>query len=99
MGFFAKTCAKCKKSVVSRYKVEDHRALPWEAQAMAYLPNGEREVVGLYDGYGRINGTDLMEHWDDLKMIHSQCHAEGDHYDNLPESGDCPSQGFFDWED
>lgn len=97
MGFFAKTCAKCKKSVVSSYKVQDGRAESWESIARAYHPDGGT-TSGVYDGYGRINGHDLMQDWDDLKMVHAKCVVDGDTFENLPKSEDCPSQGFFDWD-
>jgi hypothetical protein len=98
MGFFAKQCAVCGESVVSIHKVRDERANLWEACCIAYHPEGGT-TSGVYDGYGRINGQDIMGDWDNLKLVHVKCHTPKMAYSELGESHDCPNQGFFDGED
>ena len=100
MGFFAKCCSECGKSVVSSYKVRDHRARPWESDAVALLPNGDIHC-GIYDGYGRVGNVSLVEpwQWDDVKMLHARCWQKKNEpeYADVAESKNCPGQGYFDW--
>ena len=97
MGFFAKQCAVCKQSVVSVEKVRDGRANVSEACCIVYHPEGGT-TSGVYDGYGRVNGHDIMADWDANKLVHVRCHTPEMAFDNLGNSPDCPEQGFFDKE-
>ncbi|NBT32704.1 MAG: hypothetical protein EBT13_12620 [Rhodobacteraceae bacterium] len=95
MGCFSKTCAKSHWPVVSQWR----RAYPDFTQVVALLPNGEI-IRGAYDGYGRVDGIDVMESprgrywWPRVKLVLERFYA-GETYDQLGRSGDELAQGYF----
>ena len=66
MGYFSKTCAKTNLPVV-----HSDRGYPALNNVVALLPNGTK-ITGSYDGYGRVNGTELHDEWDDVKFVLTQ---------------------------
>ena len=94
MGFFSRTCAKTHIPVVASHKGIFNQF----SQVVVLYPDGHK-VVGEYDGYGRVNGIDLLpecygKDWDALKFI-IQKHYAGENYDDLGKSGNELAQGFF----
>jgi len=94
MGFFSKTCAKSHHPIV-----HDHRGYTSLNEVVALLPDGTK-ITGSYDGYGRVNGVDLVEaedrswQWPKVKMVLLD-YYEGESYSDLPRSGDELGQGHF----
>jgi len=94
MGFFSKTCAKTNLPVVA-----DCKGLPRLNEIVVLYPNGKK-IEGSYDGYGRVNGIDLLpdgyveKKWDDLKFVLKDKYA-GEEYKDLGKSGDELAQGYF----
>jgi hypothetical protein len=88
MGYFSKVCAKSNLPVV-----HSDRGYPALNNVVALLPNGTK-ITGSYDGYGRVNGTELHEEWDDVKLVLVQ-HYNGEAYDELGKSGHELAQGHF----
>ena len=95
MGFFSKTCAKTHLPIVTMYK-DGYPAL---SEVVALLPDGQ-VVRGLYDGYGRVAGEDLVHgkrggwQWPKVKMVLAK-NYNGETYNELPRSGDELAQGYF----
>jgi len=95
MGFFSKTCAKSHWPIVSQWR----RGYPEFTQVVALLPNGEI-IYGPYDGYGRVDGIDLMESprgrfwWPRVKLVLERFY-DGETYAELGRSYDELAQGYF----
>jgi len=94
MGFFSKTCAKTHLPVVA-----DCKDLPFLNEIVVLYPNGTK-LEGSYDGYGRVNGIDLLpdgyveKKWDAIKFV-LKGKYEGETYKELGKSGDELAQGYF----
>jgi hypothetical protein len=88
MGYFSKVCAKTNLPIV-----HDERGFQALNNVVALLPNGEK-ITGSYDGYGRVNGIELHECWDDVKFVLQQ-HYQGEAYNDLGKSGHELGQGHF----
>jgi hypothetical protein len=98
MGFFSKTCAKTNIPVVASHLSQFNQF----SQVVVLYPDG-RKITGEYDGYGRVNGIDLLDadtvgfsgkEWDALKFV-IQKHYNGEEYGDLGKSGRELGQGFF----
>ena len=94
MGYFSKCCAKTHLPVVV-----ESLGIPHLNNVVALLPDG-RKFEGSYDGYGRVNGIDLLpdgyveKKWDALKFV-LKGKYEGETYKQLGKSGDELAQGYF----
>lgn len=89
MGFFSKLC-----SVTYIPVMADTTGMGDDAsEVVAVFKNGSI-VRGVYDGYGCVDGLDLLDDWDDIKFVLRKYYA-GQPYDELGESYDDPGQGFF----
>jgi len=88
MGYFSKTCAKTHMPIVV-----EALDLPRLNMVVALLPSG-RKIEGSYDGYGRVNGVDLMDAWDKVKMVLKDHYAD-ESYAQLGNSGNELAQGYF----
>ena len=94
MGFFSKTCAKTNLPVVA-----DCKGLPFLNEIVVLYPNGKK-LEGSYDGYGRVNGIDLLPDGyvqnkrDAIKFV-LKGKYEGESYKELGKSGDELAQGYF----
>ena len=94
MGFFSKTCAKTNLPVVA-----DCKGYPELNEVIVLYPRGKK-IEGSYDGYGRVNGIDLLpdgyveKKWDALKFVLKDKYA-GEEYKDLGKSGDELAQGYF----
>ena len=88
MGYFSKTCAKTHLPIV-------HDSWGYAAlnRVVALLPNGAK-IRGSYDGYGRVDGQELHEEWDDVKFVLEQ-HYNNESYNDLGKSGNELGQGHF----
>ena len=60
MGFFSWRCAKSNKPVMAEVAV---RGTPWEfaSNVVVLFNNGDR-ISGTYDGYGRVDGFELIDY-------------------------------------
>ncbi len=85
MGFFSWKCPHCGQTVMNEHSGV---ALP-RMQVTVVTPAGL--INGIYDGYGRVSGTNLMDHPDipgmfkegedgnfarEIKMYHQACFVE-----------------------
>lgn len=57
MGFFSYKCAKSNVSIPAF----PHASLPLEASKVVMVTPKNRKIMGVYDGYGRIDGHDIFE--------------------------------------
>ena len=93
MGFFSWQCAKSEKPVMAEVAV---RNSPWDfaSDVVVLFSNGDR-ISGTYDGYGRVNGLELVdiaeERW---RMVISK-YYNGESFDILPKNKYDRGQGFF----
>ena len=92
MGFFSKTCAKTYLPICSSFK---NKRL---SQVVVLYPDGKK-LEGEYDGYGRVDGVQLLEdcsseEWDKLKFVWQESY-EGETYKDLGKSHDELAQGYF----
>jgi hypothetical protein len=88
MGYFSKTCAKTHLPVV----VAD-LGIPHLNNVIALLPDG-RKFSGSYDGYGRVDGEELHDDWDEVKFVLKDFY-DNETYTDLGKSGNELAQGFF----
>lgn len=104
MGCFSWNC-RCGHSIMNPYAIEPNTA--WTNYCVCLLPNGGR-VIGMYDGYGRIdlpdggrfeipwegtfNGQECFELW------HLRCWKAAGEPGFESQSPDAKGQGHF-WND
>ena len=94
MGYFSKCCAKTNLPIVA-----PSLGIPRLNDVVALTPNGE-VLEGSYDGYGRVNGIDLVEgprggyRWPKVKFVLKE-YYQGEKYEDLPKSHDEMAQGYF----
>jgi len=93
MGFFSWTCAKSKKPVMADCGV---RNSPWEfaSEVVVLFKNGDR-ITGSYDGYGRVNGFELVDLDESRWRMVIQQYYDNETFDQLEENGYDPGQGWF----
>jgi hypothetical protein len=60
MGFSSYKCTGCSLSIIAPAVVADRRGLSWLYTVHLAEPKG-REVVGVYDGYGRIVTIEFLQ--------------------------------------
>jgi len=87
MGFFSKCCSKTNLPVLA--------APSWSQDAprlthVVIVEQGRPPVKTVYDGYG----LNLDDSFDDAKFVLEDAY-NGERWDDLPESGYEPNQGFF----
>ena len=93
MGFFSWECAKSKKPVMSQYAVQD---TPWAfaSRVVVVFNDGDR-ITGTYDGYGNVNGYDILEAGEhNWRMVIERYYA-GETFDQLPPNQNDQGQGYF----
>ena len=88
MGYFSKTCAKTHMPIVV-----DALGIPRLNVVVALLPSG-RKIEGSYDGYGRVDGVELIDAWPKVKMVLKDHYAD-ESYAQLGNSGNELAQGYF----
>ena len=93
MGFFSWECAKSKKPVMSSYAVQD---TPWAfASEVVVLFNDGDRITGTYDGYGRINGYDILEVGEHNWRMVIERYYTGETFDQLAPNETDQGQGYF----
>jgi len=93
MGFFSWTCAKSKKPVMADCGV---RNSPWEfaSEVVVLFKNGDR-ISGSYDGYGRVDGFELVDLDESRWRMVIQQYYDNETFDQLEENGYDLGQGWF----
>ena len=56
--------------------------------------NGDR-ISGTYDGYGRVNGFELVDVPEERWRMVIECYYNGETFDQLPKNKYDQGQGFF----
>jgi hypothetical protein len=93
MGFFSWRCAKSDKPVMAEVAV---RNTPWAfaSRVVVLFKNGDR-VSGTYDGYGRVDGFELIDHPEERwRMVIDQFY-DGETFEQLSQNKYDQGQGFF----
>ena len=93
MGFFSWQCAKSKKPVMSSYAVG---GTPFEfaSKVVVLFRNGDK-ISGTYDGYGRVDGWELLDAQEqDWRMVIKK-YYDGETFNQLEVNGYDAGQGFF----
>jgi hypothetical protein len=89
MGFFSKLCSVSNLPVMA-----DTTGLGDDASEVVVVFKNGSTLRGVYDGYGRVGGEDLLDDWDNIKFVLRKYYA-GQTYAELGKSHDDPGQGFF----
>jgi len=96
MGFFSWQCAKTQKPVMSEYAV-GAGPFGFASQVVVLFKNGDR-ITGTYDGYGRVDGFELVDHPEERWRMVIQRYYNGETFDELSQNKYEPGQGYF-WDD
>ena len=93
MGFFSWRCAKSDKPVMAEVAV---RNTPWAfASEVVVLFNNGDLISGTYDGYGRVDGVELIDYSEERwRMVIDQFY-NGETFDQLSQNKYDQGQGFF----
>lgn len=93
MGFFSWKCAKSEKPVMSEYAVGGS---PFEfaSDVVVLFKNGDR-ISGTYDGYGRVNGHEIIDYSESTWRMVIRKYHNGETFDQLPQNKHDPGQGYF----
>jgi hypothetical protein len=94
MGFFSWECKGCGKSILSEYAVNDGEDFGWMTQAVWLRPNGT-VVIGEYDGYGRIDDTEIEYEPDEPELWHEDCFDLAGRPAYSGPSENASDQGYF----
>jgi hypothetical protein len=91
VGFFSYTCAKTGLPIMAgeAWRKKQHSVM---TEVKVLYPNGDR-ISGTYDGYGRVDGTDIVDD-KDAKFVLAAFY-KGENYEELGVSGHEPGQGYF----
>jgi hypothetical protein len=90
MGFFSKTCSVSHLPVLA-----DALGIMELSEVVALLPGG-KQYVGIYDGYGRIDGHSLCEadEFETAKFVLKKFWTN-QRFEDIGPSHREPGQGFF----
>lgn len=93
MGFFSWKCAKSEKPVMADIGV---RRTPWSfASDVIVLFEDGSHIVGSYDGYGRVDGFELVDYDESRWRMIIKKYYNGESFDQLPKNKHDPGQGWF----
>ena len=93
MGFFSWRCAKSEKPVMANMGVQN---TPWAfaSKVIVLFENGDR-ISGSYDGYGRVDGLELLDYSESRWRMVIEDFYNGESFDQLPKNKHDPGQGWF----
>ena len=93
MGFFSWRCAKSDKPVMAEVAVQ---GTPWQfaSRVIVMFNNGNR-ISGIYDGYGRVDGFELVDHPEERWRMVIEDYYNGEQFTDLPKNKHDIGQGFF----
>ena len=104
MGFFSWDCLKCGHPMLSSYAIgcaEDAdekcgKDNSWMKDVVAIYPN-DNLIIGEYDGYGRIDGRDIMDSMYDFSgtVYHQNCWERAGKPGFTKPSEGSGDQGYF----
>jgi len=107
MGFFSWNCAKTGEPILAGDGIEWPKEVQANTQVVYLTPNGS-VVRGEYDGYGRVNGTDVTHRYSDADVRDGGADKEpvlviakyydGEKFEDLKPSEHQAEQGYF-WDD
>lgn len=93
MGFFSWQCAKSKKPVMSTYAV-NRGPFEFASRVVVLFKNGDR-ISGTYDGYGRVDGIELVDYPESAWRMVIERYYEGEAFEELAMNPHDPGQGYF----
>ena len=93
MGFFSWKCAKSEKPVMAEVAVQ---GTPWSfaSNVIVLFKNGNR-ISGTYDGYGRVDGFELVDRPEDSWRMVIERYYNGEEFEELSQNKYDQGQGFF----
>ena len=93
MGFFSWRCAKSNKPVMADVAV---RNTPWAfaSNVIVLFKNGDL-ISGTYDGYGRVDGFELIDHPEERWRMVIEKYYNRETFDQLAQNKYDQGQGFF----
>jgi len=93
MGFFSWQCAKSNKPVMAEVAV---KGSPWQfaSEVVVLFKNGDR-ITGTYDGYGRVDGFEMVDYPEDRWRMVIKDFYDGETFDQLSQNKYDRGQGFF----
>lgn len=91
MGFFSWNCRGCGHPLLSSHATNSINA--WMQKAVALAADGST-AVGIYDGYGRIDDTQLVD-WRTLDVWHEACWKKAGRPGYAGQADGSPDQGYF----
>jgi len=93
MGFFSWRCAKSNKPVMAEVAV---RGTPWEfaSNVVVLFNNGDR-ISGTYDGYGRVDGFELIDYPEERWRMVIDQYYDSETFEQLLQNKYDQGQGFF----
>lgn len=93
MGFFSWRCAKSDKPVMAEVAVQG-TPFAFASDVIVLFKNGDR-ISGTYDGYGRVNGFELVDHSEERWRMVIKDYYNGETFEDLPKNKYDHGQGFF----
>lgn len=93
MGFFSWRCAKSDKPVMADCAVINS---PWEfaSKVVVLFKNGDT-ISGTYDGYGRVNGIELLDYNESVWRMVIARYYNNEPFESLKQNEWDRGQGFF----
>lgn len=93
MGFFSWQCAKSNKPVMAEPAVVGS---PWQfsCDVVVLFKNGDR-ISGTYDGYGRVDNFELVDHPEERWRMVIKDYYSGETFDQLAQNKYDQGQGYF----
>lgn len=93
MGFFSWRCAKSEKPVMAEVAVRN-TAWAFASKVIVLFKNGDR-ISGTYDGYGRVDGFELVDHPEERWRMVIEDYYKGETFEELKINKYDRGQGFF----
>ena len=93
MGFFSWKCAKSDKPVMAEVAVQ---GTPWAfATKVIVLFNNGDHISGTYDGYGRVNGFEIVDYPEERWRMVIEKYYSDETFEELSKNKYDQGQGFF----
>lgn len=94
MGFFSWDCRRCGHPLLGPAGLDPDGTNDWMMDGVALSKRGDR-IFGEYDGYGRLDGLELLDMEGEPEVYHAACFELAGQPEFTEPSRSSDDQGYF----